>query len=255
MNRNDDLLNQALKTEQAGCRKDDTQCCGKCEKSMSREQFEKEMSIQYSWFGEALHKADFHGDDATGYYTGGDYIYHGNSCSEPLFWAWRGYQAAIASMQSERDQLAAQLKHSQIDAECYKRGMEEGNKLLADVVAENAALNDRMQKLIQIINNADNNYCMCGEAMETHTHGGCGHPTGMFDYHYERWLESGKETPATDRFLAEQRAMGVEMLAALAGKECQRHKSVNDRAGVRKWKSIVILCCEFAAQLRNEVKV
>lgn len=28
MNRNDDLLNIALKTEQAGCRKDDTQCCG-----------------------------------------------------------------------------------------------------------------------------------------------------------------------------------------------------------------------------------
>lgn len=32
MNRNDDLLNIALKTEQAGCRKDDTQCCGKCKK-------------------------------------------------------------------------------------------------------------------------------------------------------------------------------------------------------------------------------
>ncbi|WNP33610.1 hypothetical protein RN333_16150 [Enterobacter kobei] len=72
--------------------------------------------------------------------------------------AWMAWQAATASMQAERDQLAA---------EC-------------------AALNDRMQKLIQIINNADNNYCMCGEAMETHTHGGCGHPTGMFDYHYKR---------------------------------------------------------------------
>lgn len=32
MNRNDELLNQALKTEQAGCRKDGTQCCGKCKK-------------------------------------------------------------------------------------------------------------------------------------------------------------------------------------------------------------------------------
>lgn len=60
--------------------------------------------------------------------------------------------------------------------------------------------------------------------------------------------------PATDRFLAEQRAQGVEMLASLAGKECQRHKSVNDRAGVRKWKSIVILCSDFASQLRKEVK-
>lgn len=68
-------------------------------------------------------------------------------------------------------------------------------------------------------------------------------------------LEAMKATgnmPATDAFLAEVRAQGVEKLAALAGNESQRYKSVNDRAGARKWKSIVILCCDFAAQLRQE---
>ncbi|PUV56719.1 hypothetical protein CDT88_04625 [Cronobacter sakazakii] len=80
----------------------------------------------------------------------------------------------------------------------------------AALAAENAALNNRMQKLIQIINNADNSYCMCGEAMETHAHGGCGHPTGMFDYHYNAWLEADTETPATDAFLREVRASAVD---------------------------------------------
>jgi len=60
-----------------------------------------------------------------------------------------------------------------------------------------------------------------------------------------------KQTPSTDAFLTEVRAQGVEQLASLAGDECQRYKSVNDRAGVRKWKSIVILCSNFAAQLRK----
>ncbi|MCU2308500.1 hypothetical protein N8Q67_19740 [Enterobacter hormaechei subsp. hormaechei] len=62
------------------------------------------------------------------------------------------------------------------------------------------------------------------------------------------------ETPATDTFLAEVRAQGVEMLASLAGNECQRYKSVNDRSGARKWKSIVILCTDFAAQIRKGVQ-
>lgn len=67
------------------------------------------------------------------------------------------------------------------------------------------------------------------------------------------WVSELTETPATDAFLAEVRAQGVEKLASLAGIECQRYKSVNDRAGARKWKSIVILCTDFAAQLRKGV--
>lgn len=67
-------------------------------------------------------------------------------------------------------------------------------------------------------------------------------------------LRDGLKTPATDAFLAEVRASGVEQLASLAGNECQRYNSVGDRVGVRKWKSIVILCTDFAAQLRQEAK-
>lgn len=76
------------------------------------------------------------------------------------------------------------------------------------VVAESAGIQKRMQQLIDIINNASNDWCMCGEAMESHGHGGCSHPTGMFDYHYGRWSESETATPATDDIL---RAGGVEM--------------------------------------------
>lgn len=62
-------------------------------------------------------------------------------------------------------------------------------------------------------------------------------------------------TPATDAAIAALRAEGVEMLADMAGSECNRYKAINDRAGLRKWKSIVILCCDFAAQLRQSVQV
>lgn len=73
--------------------------------------------------------------------------------------------------------------------------------------------------------------------------------------HLSEWAMHGQpETPATDAFLAEVRAQGVEQLASLAGNECQRYKSVNDRSGARKWKSIVILCTDFAAQLRKGVQ-
>ncbi|MBA8033521.1 hypothetical protein HV096_15775 [Citrobacter freundii] len=75
-----------------------------------------------------------------------------------------------------------------------------------ELAAESDKTSERMQRLIQIINNADNDYCMCGDAMKNHTHGGCGHPTGMFDYHYNQWLQAENKTPATDAFLAEVRA-------------------------------------------------
>ena len=70
-------------------------------KMTSREQFEKEMSDKYEWFSEAIACADFCGDDDDGYYVGGDYIYHGTSCSEALFWLWRGWQASRAAIEIE----------------------------------------------------------------------------------------------------------------------------------------------------------
>ncbi|ELN7482476.1 ead/Ea22-like family protein [Escherichia coli] len=78
------------------------------------------------------------------------------------------------------------------------------------LAAENAMLKQRTQQLIDIISNTDNDYCVCGSAMKDHVHSGCGYPTGMFDYYYNQWLESDNKTPATDAFLAEVRAQGVD---------------------------------------------
>lgn len=70
-------------------------------KMTSREQFEEEMSDKYDWFSDAIACADFCGDDDDGYYVGGDYLYHGTSCSEALFWLWRGWQASRAAIEIE----------------------------------------------------------------------------------------------------------------------------------------------------------
>ncbi|EMM1284174.1 hypothetical protein RSL95_001676 [Escherichia coli] len=87
-------------------------------------------------------------------------------------------------------------------AECSDR-LSELKARCAALAAENAGLKQRTQQLIDIISNTDNDYCMCGSAMKDHVHGGCGYPTGMFDYYYNQWLESDNKTPATDAFLAE----------------------------------------------------
>ncbi|WP_085046831.1 hypothetical protein [Cronobacter sakazakii] len=136
--------------------------------------------------------------------------------------------------------IAKMLSKMATQLDVTTAALREKTKQCEQLAAENAVLNNRMQKLIQIINNADNSYCMCGEAMETHAHGGCGHPTGMFDYHYNAWLEADTETPATDAFLSEVRAQGVEMLAELLS-----------GMGISASETSVR---EFAAQLRNEVK-
>lgn len=75
-------------------------------------------------------------------------------------------------------------------------------KAFKQLAAENAHLKSRMQRLIYIIRNADNDYCMCGDLMKSHVTGGCGCPTGMFDYHYDKWLEEEDAAPATDRIVA-----------------------------------------------------
>lgn len=113
-----------------------------------------------------------------------------------------------------------------------------------ELAAESDKTSERMQQLIQIINNADNDYCMCGDAMKNHTHGGCGHPTGMFDYHYNQWLQAENKTPATDAFLAEVRAQGVEMFVSHMD---HPHRPYEFTHGYMDRHAI-----EFAAKLRQE---
>lgn len=74
----------------------------------SREQFEAWLSGEYQWANDALNEAHFHGDDATGYYTGGDFIYDGRSCSDALFWAWRGWQESHQQGEAKCSALAAE---------------------------------------------------------------------------------------------------------------------------------------------------
>ena len=116
-----------------------------------------------------------------------DYRVCKNSDGEYMAWdmqvAWWAWQAA------ETD-LAVRLANA--ESKCR------------ELAAESDKTSERMQQLIQIINNADNDYCMCGDAMKNHTHGGCGHPTGMFDYHYNQWLQAENKTPTTDAYLKER---------------------------------------------------
>lgn len=123
------------------------------------------------------------------------------------------------------------------------------------LASENAEFEKRMRQLIQIINNADNDYCMCGDAMKNHAHGGCGHPTGMFDYHYNKWLESGNKTTATDSFLAEVRAQVRESIcASLSAKSEEfesKAKDAEDFTTDNRYRFAAAMFRGFAAQLRQ----
>ncbi|WP_186378112.1 hypothetical protein [Yersinia rochesterensis] len=65
----------------------------------SREAFEAWLTSEYDWGAGTLDKAHFQGDDKTGYYIGGEFLYEGSSCGEALFWAWRGWQARHSSFE------------------------------------------------------------------------------------------------------------------------------------------------------------
>ncbi|MCL8104596.1 hypothetical protein P3S37_24325 [Enterobacter hormaechei] len=106
-------------------------------------------------------------------------------------------------------ELHEQLSESQREFRSADATIENLQMQVEKLAAESSKTSERSQQLIQIISNADNEYCMCGDAMKNHVHGGCGHPTGMFDYHYNQWLESGNKTPATDAFLAEVRESAI----------------------------------------------
>ncbi|ENK5187035.1 hypothetical protein ACSJG6_18425 [Klebsiella pneumoniae] len=119
-------------------------------------------------------------------------------------------------------------------------------KAYQQLAAENAHLKSRMQRLICIIRNADNDYCMCGDLMKSHVTGGCGCPTGMFDYHYDKWLEEEAATPATDRIVAGIKADWVEAFAAYCGEE----NSVFVEA-MAYYRSLPDAAYEFAKHLRE----
>ncbi len=121
-------------------------------------------------------------------------------------------------------------------------------KAYQQLSAENAHLKSRMQRLIYIIRNADNHYCMCGDLMKSHVTGGCGCPTGMFDYHYDKWLEEEDAAPATDRIVAGIKADGVEMFV----EKCREKSKQAISSDVRdNWWLASEHADDFAQQLRE----
>lgn len=121
-------------------------------------------------------------------------------------------------------------------------------KAYQQLSAENAHLKSRMQRLIYIIRNADNDYCMCGDLMKSHVTGGCGCPTGMFDYHYDKWLEEEDAAPATDAAIAGIKADGVEEFAA------KLRIPGDDQFFDALAKGVALAADDFAKQLREGAK-
>ncbi|MEH3565287.1 hypothetical protein POV99_07530 [Enterobacter kobei] len=147
-------------------------------------------------------------------------------------------------MKPSYEELEQKLAESQREFRAADATIENMQMQVEKLAAENAESEKRMQQLIQVINNTDNDYCMCGNAMKNHAHGGCGHPTGMFDYHYNQWLESGNKTSATDSFLAEVRAQIAEEALKIMG------NFTSDECG----DSVYIAVKEFAESLRKGVQ-
>ncbi|POP42539.1 hypothetical protein CHU32_20545, partial [Superficieibacter electus] len=84
------------------------------------------------------------------------------------------------------------------------------NAALKSLIAENWNMRDALRQLI------------------------AGRPGGCYFIKWEPLiLKALNETPATNAFIAEQQAIGVEKLASLAGNECKCYKSANDRVGFR----------------------
>ncbi|RKR53184.1 hypothetical protein C7387_4324 [Yokenella regensburgei] len=88
------------------------------------------------------------------------------------------------------------------------------------LASDKETLINRIHEIIGIISNADNDYCMCGDLIESHTIGGCGHPTASFDYHFDKWLESVKsiiespsENDSDERDLFEKSVMSEILIS------------------------------------------
>lgn len=179
----------------------------------NREQFEAFLVSEYAWANDALNAADFHGDDATGYYTGGDYIYDGQSCSEGLFWAWRGWQAA--SKASEQQLTESRREFTAANATIHNLELK-----VAQVVAENAGLKSVLEEIINADEPEYHDQGMgCGvedRGYQRDGYSACyyGWESAMERVYSEVIPDALPETPATDAAIGNIRAQGVEMLLA-----------------------------------------
>ncbi|HHL2825814.1 TPA: hypothetical protein ACQ431_004083 [Citrobacter murliniae] len=188
----------------------------------SREKFEAFLVSEYEWGNDALNAANFHGDDATGYYTGGDFIYDGQSCSECLFWAWRGWQAAELAAEKKLTDMAVQLANA--ESKCRELAAENSEvKVAAILLADEAA---QIYKRWNLTQQPD------GDIVDMQT--------------IQEMLCACHETPATDAFLAEVRASArdnfIDRIEWIIRNECNPDKT----------EAIISELQKFSGELKQE---
>jgi hypothetical protein len=136
-----------------------------------------------------------------------------------------------AALETKCAALAAELKQSRIDADCYKKGMEASNARLVQLAAENAALKSGAMDEIKVINRGGQAYCVKDGVQVNPMYA-----RGWNDYRAKS-LQS--DTPATDAFMAEVLAQGVEMFG--------QYHNFSEKLFIQKEAQ------KFAAQLRKGV--
>lgn len=192
----------------------------------NREQFEAFLISEYDWAEGALNTAIFCGDDATGHYVCGEHIYDKRDCSECLFWAWRGWQAASKASEQQ----------------------------LAAVVAENAGLKsafDKPQAYLSwhAIPPTWEDPLPCGEYLDVHDE--AGHKNSDGTDCWPVFANPEIKTPATDACLAEVRAQGVEMFADMTDKVADEEEFYDNGESFDSLKYTAKQARLFAAQLRQ----
>ena len=121
----------------------------------------------------------------------------------------QAWQAATSAMEAKCAALAAELKQSQIDAGCYKHGMEASNARLVQVGADHAG---RKEFIIS-------------DCQVAHIE-----PETFYEEEVTRYVSADgyePETPATDAFLAEVRAQGADAVADQHRRKYEELKPIN----------------------------
>lgn len=147
-----------------------------------------------------------------------------------------------AALEDKRAALAAELKQSKIDADCYKKGMEASNARLVQLAAENTSLKAFGDKLNEMHNDLNGE----GTGIQGRAEVAC----------QQAALEAAMEefdalkTPATDAFLAEVRAAAVDEVCLKISNaivNCYQDEQVGlDEAAT--------ICGDFAAKIRKGVQ-
>lgn len=148
---------------------------------------------------------------------GYDHAFDSMNIMQPLNGWWHWWKAGAASMQEERDQLAAENAAMKADqVRIFNSGYQRGHSATIEGYYVDIHRND------------------------------------ITTYHEDIVAEiSEEQTPATDRFLADQRAIGVDMLV----EECESDIMLIEPDDEEHYTLMIEHAKEFAAQLRNEVNV